>query len=82
MPKSTVESHIDAVALCADLSDHIDKPTLLQLSPSVAILSRPVGIKEIQSWSHFATVEPLVPFASDWRDTVTHPLPDWIGIGR
>lgn len=76
---------VDAVAISHEFTDHMHKATLLEIDPCVPVFATPKAASLIRSWNHFHQVS--IPAScssneSDWKETSTSPLPDWIGISR
>jgi len=82
-PKDEIE--IDLVVISHHLQDHWHKDLLLSINASVPVLSHSKIIKELHSWVHFTTIEPLPvfdPTGKDWRSATSALLPSWLGIFR
>jgi len=76
---------VDAVAISHEFTDHMHKATLLEINPCVPVFAAHKAASLIRSWNHFHQVSVPASFSSkesDWRETSTSPLPDWIGISR
>lgn len=76
---------IDVVAISHEFTDHMHKATLLEIDPYVPVFATSKAASLIRSWNHFHQVSVPAAFSSketDWRETSTNPLPDWIGISR
>jgi hypothetical protein len=78
------ERWIDAVVISHEFTDHMHKPTLLELSPRVPVLATPKAYATIKSWGHFDTVVEVGRFSGDWRERNEEGevLPDWVGVSR
>lgn len=77
-------SHVDAVAVSHEFTDHCHRDTLLELDAAVPIFATKRAARLIQSWGYFENVVEVGNFSksTDWRTTSVSPLPAWIGISR
>ena len=86
---TTKRPSIDAVLVSHTATDHMNKETLLQVDPSVPVITVSGPEKpapKIKSWKHFENVTVMPDFTSeignDWRRASTSPLPPWLAVFR
>ncbi|MCJ1479544.1 hypothetical protein MMC13_008230 [Lambiella insularis] len=76
---------IDAVIISHEFTDHMHKPTLLEIPSTVPVFATQKAASSIRSWKHFTRVHLIAPASlqdMDWRKTSIAPLPNWIGLSR
>lgn len=77
-------THVDAVAVSHEFTDHCHNATLLEVDAAVPVFATKKAARLIQSWRHF---QPVVEVgtrskSTDWGTTSVFLLPDWMGICR
>ena len=78
-------SHIDAVVVSHEFTDHCHKATLMEIDPSVPVWANDNAARLIKSFNHFKHVTVMPSFRpqdTDWRKTSLAPLPEWLGVSR
>ena len=72
-----------------EFTDHMHKPTLLSLPPSIPVYATSKAYTAIKSWKHFSVVREIGRFDGDWRSTNPEAdgkeksiLPEWVGVSR
>lgn len=75
-------SHIDAVVISHEFTDHMHQDTLLEIHPSVPVFASSKAASIITSWKHFESVSGIHRFTGDWQSSPSESLPEWIGISR
>ncbi|KJZ76375.1 hypothetical protein HIM_04104 [Hirsutella minnesotensis 3608] len=78
-------SHIDAVAVSHEFTDHCHQKTLLELSRQTPVFAPQVAADLIRGWGHFDNVitAPALEARDDWSAlAAAGSLPDWLSIGR
>lgn len=83
--KNSNTSHIDAVVISHEFTDHCNKGTLLELDSATPIFATQRAASLIRSWNHFDVVQDVPSFSAknpDWRKTSINPLPNWLGISQ
>jgi len=76
------ERWIDAVVVSHEFTDHMHKPTLLELRRSTLVLATPKAYSAIRSWGYFDTVREIGRFGGDWREGGSggDVVPEWVGV--
>jgi hypothetical protein len=83
--KSAGRSMIDAVIISHEFTDHCHKETLLGLDPAIPVFATKKAASMIRSWKYFSIVSEIPIFAprdTDWKNSSTEPLPDWLRVFR
>jgi hypothetical protein len=75
-------SHIDAVVISHEFTDHMHQDTLLEISATVPVFATTKAASIIKSWKHFDSVAEVPRFQGDWRKSSSEKLPKWIGVSR
>ncbi|KAA8643834.1 uncharacterized protein ATNIH1004_010609 [Aspergillus tanneri] len=76
---------IDAVIISHNLSDHMHKETLLQVSCEVPVFAVLEAASTIRTWNYFSSVLDIPDYKLTYPSLIhtrTAPLPDWLSILR
>lgn len=78
------QTHVDAVAISHEFTDHCHKETLLEVHRDVPVFATHEAATLISGWKHFRTVVTTPAFKddADWHDYSLAPLPAWLSISR
>ena len=83
--RDSTKSHVDAVAISHEFTDHCHQATLLEIESTVPVFATDKAAGLVRSWNHFTIVHTTPAFSSDdsnWHKTSVAPLPTWLGISR
>lgn len=88
-------THIDAIVISHEFTDHCHKATLLECSSSTPVIATTKAATLVKGWKHFKCVIETPGFQEDWRTcrraiqevarasgSEVGEWPDWVGIGR
>lgn len=81
-------THIDAIVISHEFTDHCHKATLLECDRSIPVIATTKAANLVRGWKHFTNVIETPGFQQDWRtcrdaiQVVVKDWPDWVGVGR
>jgi hypothetical protein len=88
-------THIDAIVISHEFTDHCHKATLLECDPSTPVIATTKAATLVKGWKHFKCVIETPKFQQDWRisrATIQEAAraagggvkewPDWVSVGR
>lgn len=64
-PKTT--SHIDAIVISHEFTDHCHKATLVECDPCIPVIATTKAANLVKGWKHFNCVIETPGFEKDWR---------------
>lgn len=90
-------THIDAIVISHEFTDHCHKATLLECDPSTPVIATTKAATLVRGWKHFKCVIETPGFQQDWRtcrSAIQEAVravdngdgvggwPEWVGVGR
>lgn len=77
-------SHISAVFVSHEFTDHCHRATLLELTHSTPVYAVATAVPLIESWKHFDSVYTVPAFdpSAPWPDKSMGSLPSWLRVVR